>query len=235
MSNNYKVRVNTPSQRVVLTPPANYRLGVNYEIPSKAQQYNNIILDDISGGFTGVAQTFTLYDNGTAYQPINDQQLIVSQNDVILEPSVDYTVSGTSIIFTTAPSAGDDVWINALVTTADLTRTINMVVDSGSLAMTPGNKGSLTLDVSGAIADVTLLSDQTGSLRVDIKKSTYSTYPTFTSIVGSSYPQITNGDKYFDDSLSGWTTSVIAGDIFQFEVVYSINITRFVIALKLNL
>lgn len=226
MSNNYRVRVNS-------TP--NYRLGVNYEIPTKAQQYNNIILDDISGGFTGIAKTFTLYDNGTPYTPASDQQLIVSRNDVVLEPSVDYITSGTSIVFTTAPSPGDDVWINALVTTADLTRTINMIVDSGSLAMTPGNKGSLTLDVVGSIASVTVLSDQTGSVRVDIKKSNYSTYPTFTSIVGSSYPQITNSNKYFDDVLSGWTKSFTAGDIFQFEVIYSINITRFVISLKLNL
>jgi hypothetical protein len=226
MSNNYRVRVNS-------TP--NYRLGVNYEIPTKAQQYNNIILDDISGGFTGIAKTFTLYDNGTLYTPASDQQLIVSRNDVVLEPSVDYITSGTSIVFTTAPSPGDDVWINALVTTADLTRTINMIVDSGSLAMTPGNKGSLTLDVVGSIASVTVLSDQTGSVRVDIKKSNYSTYPTFTSIVGSSYPQITNSNKYFDDVLSGWTKSFTAGDIFQFEVIYSINITRFVISLKLNL
>lgn len=226
MSNNYRVRVNS-------TP--NYRLGVNYEIPTKAQQYNNIILDDISGGFTGIAKTFTLYDNGTPYTPASDQQLIVSRNDVVLEPSVDYITSGTSIVFTTAPSPGDDVWINALVTTADLTRTVNMIVDSGSLAMTPGNKGSLTLDVVGSIASVTVLSDQTGSVRVDIKKSNYSTYPTFTSIVGSSYPQITNSNKYFDDVLSGWTKSFTAGDIFQFEVIYSINITRFVISLKLNL
>lgn len=226
MSNNYRVRVNS-------TP--NYRLGVNYEIPTKAQQYNNIILDDISGGFTGIAKTFTLYDNGTPYTPASDQQLIVSRNDVVLEPSVDYITSGTSIVFTTAPSPGDDVWINALVTTADLTRTINMIVDSGSLAMTPGNKGSLTLDVVGSIASVTVLSDQIGSVRVDIKKSNYSTYPTFTSIVGSSYPQITNSNKYFNDALSGWTKSFTAGDIFQFEVIYSINITRFVISLKLNL
>jgi len=235
MSNNYRVRVNTPSQKVKLSPPENYRLGVNYEIPSKAQQYNNIILDNISGGFTGIAQTFALFDNGTVYTPINDQQLIVSRNDVILEPSVDYTVAGSSIIFTTPPNPGDDVWINALVTTADLTRTINLIVDSGSLPMSPGNKGSLTLDVSGTIESVKILSDQVGRVRVDIKKSTYSTYPTFTSIVGSNYPQIIDGNKYFDDVLSGWTPGVIAGDIFQFEVIYSINITRFVISLKLNL
>lgn len=225
MSNNYKVRINN-------TP--NYRLGVNYEIPTKAYQYNNLILDNLTG-ITGIAKTFSLYNSGTLYTPKSAQQLIVSKNDIVLEPNVDYIVSGSSIIFTTAPAVGSDIWINALVTTADLTRTLNFVVDSGSYPMSAGNKGTLTLDVVGSIASVTVLSDQTGSVRVNIKKSNYSTYPTFTSIVGSNYPQISNSNKYFDDVLSGWTKSFTAGDIFQFEVIYSINITRFVISLKLNL
>ena len=225
MSNNYKVRINN-------TP--NYRLGVNYEIPTKAYQYNNLILDNLTG-ITGIAKTFSLYNSGTLYTPKSAQQLIVSKNDIVLEPNVDYIVSGSSIIFTTAPAVGSDIWINALVTTADLTRTLNFVVDSGSYPMSAGNKGTLTLDVVGSIASVTVLSDQTGSVRVNIKKSNYSTYPTFTSIVGSNYPQISNSNKYFDDVLSGWTKNFTAGDIFQFEVIYSINITRFVISLKLNL
>lgn len=73
------VTLSSPSKRVQLAAPTKYGVGVNYEMPTKALQYNNIILDNISGGFTGVGQTFSLYDNGTLYYPINDQQLIVSK------------------------------------------------------------------------------------------------------------------------------------------------------------
>jgi len=231
------VTLSSPSKRVQLSSPTKYGVGVNYEIPTKALQYNNIILDDISGGFTGVGKTFSLYDDGTAYYPINDQQLIVSKNNVILEPTEDFVVSGSSIIFTTAPNSGDDVWIVALVTTADLTRTINFLVDSGSLDMVSGVKGSVTIDVSGIIDSWKLLADQTGTLQVDIKKSDYQSFPTFTSICGVSTnrPTLFNQNKNFDDVLSGWDTAVRAGDIFQFEVINSITIKRFLISLKLKL
>ncbi len=130
---------------------------------------------------------------------------------------------------------GDDVFIIALATTADLTRTINYVVDSGSISMVSGNKGSVTLDVSGVLESLTILSDQQGDLTLDIKKSNYSTFPTFTSIVGGTYPQMTNSRKVRDDVLTGWTKTIIAGDILTFDVISVNNINRFLISLKLKL
>lgn len=220
---------------VTLNEPGPYRIGVDYEIPTKSIQYGNIIIDNINSQFTGVAKTFTLSSSGTEYVPINDQQLIVVKNNLVLEPSEDYTISTSNIIFTSAPSPGDDVFIIALATTADLTRTINYVVDSGSFPMIAGNKGSVTLDVSGVLESLTILSDQQGDLTLDIKKSNYSTYPTFSSIVGGVYPQMTNSRKVRDDVLTGWTKSIVSGDILTFDVIAVNNINRFLISLKLKL
>lgn len=220
---------------VTLNEPGPYRIGVDYEIPTKSIQYGNIILDNINSQFTGIAHTFGLAATGTAYVPINDQQLIVVKNNLVMEPIEDYTTSTNNIIFTVAPNPGDDVFIIALATTADLTRTINYVIDSGSIAMIPGNKGSVTLDVSGIIESLVILSDQQGNLTLDIKKSNYSTFPTFSSIVGGVYPQMTNSRKIRDDNLTGWDTSLIAGDILTFDVVAVNNINRFLISLKLKL
>lgn len=220
---------------VTLNEPGPYRIGVDYEIPTKSIQYGNIILDNINSQFTGVAHTFGLYSSGDSYVPINDQQLIVVKNNLVMEPIEDYTTSTNNIIFTTSPSPGDDVFIIALATTADLTRTINYVVDSGSIAMIAGNKGSVSLDVSGIIDSLVILSDQQGDLILDIKKSNYSTFPTFTSIVGGVYPQMTNSRKLRDDNLVGWNTEIVAGDILTFDVIAVNNITRFLISLKLKL
>jgi hypothetical protein len=220
---------------VTLNEPGPYRIGVDYEIPTKSIQYGNIILDNINSQFTGVAHTFGLTATGTAYIPINDQQLIVVKNNLVMEPIEDYTTSTNNIIFTVAPNPGDDVFIIALATTADLTRTINYVVDSGSIAMLSGNKGSVTLDVSGVLESLTILSDQQGDLTLDIKKSNYSTFPTFTSIVGGVYPQMTNVRKVRDDNLNNWDTSIVAGDILTFDVIAVNNINRFLISLKLKL
>lgn len=220
---------------VTLNEPGPYRIGVDYEIPTKAIQYGNIILGNINSQFTGVAHTFGLTASGSSYVPINDQQLIVVKNNLVMEPIEDYTTSTNNIIFTVAPTAGDDVFIIALATTADLTRTINYIVDSGSFSMLTGNKGSVTLDVSGVIESLTIFSDQQGDLTIDIRKSNYTNFPTFSSIVGGVYPQIINARKIKNDTLSGWNTSIIAGDILTFDVVAVNNINRFLISLKLKL
>jgi hypothetical protein len=220
---------------VTLNEPGPYRIGVDYEIPTKSIQYGNVILDNINSQFTGVAHTFGLTASGSTYVPINDQQLIVVKNNLVMEPIEDYTISTNNIIFTIAPSPEDDVFIIALATTADLTRTINYVIDSGSFSMLPGNKGSVTLDVSGVIESLTIFSDQQGNLTLDIQKSNYTDFPNFSSIVGGVYPQLINSRKIKDDDLNSWDTSIVAGDILTFDVIAVNNINRFLISLKLKL
>jgi hypothetical protein len=220
---------------VTLNEPGPFRIGVDYEIPTKSIQYGNLILDNVNSQFTGVAHTFGLFYLGDTYVPVNEQQLIVSLNNVILEPLQDFVISNNNIIFTNAPDIGDDAFIIALATTADLTRTINYVIDSGSIAMLSGNKGSVTLDVSGVIESLVILSDQQGSLTLDIKKSNYNDFPTFTSIVGGVYPQMIDSRKVRDDNLTGWDTTLVAGDILTFDVISVNNINRFLVSLKLKL
>ncbi len=147
---------------VTLNEPGPYRIGVDYEIPTKSIQNINIILDDISSQFDGIETTFTLTKDGTAYVPVNDQQLIVMNGNDILKPGKDFTISTSNIIFTTAPANGVNNTIVALATTADLTRTINFVIDSGSIAMLSGNKGSVTLDVSGVLESLAIFSRSAG-------------------------------------------------------------------------
>ena len=203
-----------------------YNIGVNYEIPSKSVQYQNLILDSIASQFDGTKTTFDLYVDGEPYTPVNAQGLIISINDVVLSPGVDYNVSGSQIIFTNPPAASSDFFGVALRTVADLTRTINFVLDNGSNDITSGVKGSLGLDVSGRIESWTLVSENEGSIVIDIKKDKYDTYPdSLTSIVGSEYPRLSTQKKNRDESLSTWTTDVVAGDILDFSVV-PVNITR---------
>jgi len=220
---------------VTLNEPGPYRIGVDYEIPTKSIQYGNIILDDISSQFDGVETTFALAKDGTSYVPINDQQLLVMSDGQILKPGKDFTISGANIIFDTAPSGGVDNTIVALATTADLTRTVNYIVDSGSIAMLAGNKGSVTIDVSGIIESLTIFSDQEGDLTLDIKKSNYTNFPTFASIVGGVYPQFLSARKVKDDVLNNWDKTIVAGDILTFDVIAVNNINRFLISLKLKL
>jgi len=219
---------------VTLNQPGSYNVGVDYEIPSKSIQYGNIVLDGLSG-FNGIGKTFSLTDKGVAYNPNNDQQLIVSKNNLLLEPGEDYVISGDKIIFTVAPAANDDTFIIALATAADLTRSVNFVIDSGSSPMLPGSKGKVTIDVSGVIESVKVLADQTGDIVLELSKSNFNAYPTFTTITNNQRVQLTGQNKYFDDVLNNWDTTIVAGDILDSEVVSVNNIRRLLISLKLKL
>ena len=63
-------------------------------------------LDDISGSFNGSTTTFNLTVSSAGVTPVTAQQLLISVGGVMQNPTDDYTVSGTTITFTTAPSAG---------------------------------------------------------------------------------------------------------------------------------
>jgi hypothetical protein len=82
--------------------------GTVWKSYSPASASNIRILDDISGGFTGIAQTFALTVSGVALTPASAQQLRIVLGGVVQTPVVDYTVSTSNIVFTTAPDAALD-------------------------------------------------------------------------------------------------------------------------------
>ena len=63
-------------------------------------------LDDISSGFNGSTTQFNLRVSSSAVEPVSDAQILISVGGVMQNPTNDYTVSGSTITFTTAPSAG---------------------------------------------------------------------------------------------------------------------------------
>ena len=219
---------------VTLNEPGKYNVGVDYEIPSKSIQYGNIILGKTPVQ-DGSEVTFSLTDQGAPYSPNNGQHLIVTKNGLFLDPANDYNISGDQVVFTTPPATNDDVVIIALAAAADLTRTVNYVIDSGSLPMQTGDKGKLTIDVTGVIENIRVLSDQTGDIVFEIEKCTFADYPNFTSITNGARVQLTNSDKYFDDVLNNWTSTITAGEILRFNVISVNNIRRLLISLKLKL
>lgn len=212
-----------------------FNIGVSYEIPSKSNQYQNLIIDDIASQFNGTKKIFNLIVNGEPYYPVSAQQLIVSLNDVVLEPGVDYTILDDQIIYTVAPTTGLDSFIVAMATTADLTRTINYVIDATPNVVGVGVKGQVTIDVTGTIESWTLVSDVVGNLVVNVKKTTYANYPIFNSIAGTEKPTLSSQSKNKDDGLSTWNTLLNAGDILRFEVESCDAIKQFMLAMKLKL
>ena len=63
-------------------------------------------LDDISSGFNGSTTNFTLQVGSVNVTPPTETTMIISVGGLIQEPVTAYTVSGSTISFTSAPAAG---------------------------------------------------------------------------------------------------------------------------------
>jgi hypothetical protein len=110
-------------------------------------------------------------------------------------------------------------------------------VDGGGSAITTGIKGYTRFPWAGTITKVTLLADQSGSIVIDVWKDTYANYPPTDadSITASAPPTITTAVKSEDSTLTGWTTSVAAGDCFGFNVDSATTVTRVHLILEVTL
>lgn len=122
------------------------------------------------------------------------------------------------------------------VSTGLKTRTLGIVIDGGGSAITTGVKGYLQCPVSGTITSNTVLADQSGSIVIDVWKDTYANYPPTDadSITASAPPTISSAVKSTDSTLTGWTTSVTAGDCFGFNVDSATTVTRVTLELTLT-
>jgi hypothetical protein len=81
-----------------------------------------------------------------------------------------------------------------------------------------------------------LLADQSGSIVVDIWKDSYANFPPTDadSITASAVPTLSTADKSQDATLTGWTTSVSAGDTLRFNVDSATTVTRVSVLLKVT-
>lgn len=136
-----------------------------------------------------------------------------------------------------APSSGIEISGTSLqMTAAQRTSEIVFVIDGGGSAITTGNKGFLEIPFACTITQATALADQSGSIVVDVWKDTYANYPPTDadSITASAPVTISSATKSQDATLTGWTTSVAAGDVLGFNVDSASTITRVTIALKVT-
>ena len=55
--------------------------------------------------FNGVTTTFNIYVGGVSFNPPTAYAMLVSLNNIVLNPGVDFSISGSTISFTSAPAA----------------------------------------------------------------------------------------------------------------------------------
>ena len=110
-------------------------------------------LDNISSSFNGSTTSFTLQVGGVNVEPANVQQLIINIGNVMQNAGEDFTVSGSTLTFTTAPSAGLTFSGTLLGAKLTLSSVADGSVSPASITTTSNNYvvGGLTIDESAGI------------------------------------------------------------------------------------
>jgi hypothetical protein len=108
------------------------------------------------------------------------------------------------------------------------------VIDGGGSVIVTGSKGYVICPFSGTITGWTILGDIAGSIVIDVKKSTYASFPSTTSIAGTEKPTLAGVQKNQDLSLGSWTTALTAGDILEFVVDSVAIVTRVQLSIKIT-
>ena len=192
--------------------------GTDLKINSQEVGSGDLIINS-SGGNVGIGTTSPDYLLGVAGDVGADGTIsLLEQADA----NADVAGYGQIWVNTATPNElyfTDDAGTDVQLGRSD-PRAFGAVVGDGVSVITTGQKGYIEIPFDCTISKATVLLDQSGSIVIDVWKDTYANYPPVDadSITASAPPTVSSATKSQDSTLTGWTTSVTAGDIIGFNV-----------------
>ena len=110
---------------------------------------------------------------------------------------------------------------------------ITLFIDATPDDIQIGKKAQRLIPYDCSISEWYIVAGQTGSIQFDIKKSTFSNYPTTTTIISSGPPLLNNQNKNSNPSVTGWAT-ISSGDMIEIWVDSNTDIQNISLFLKLQ-
>lgn len=142
--------------------------------------------------------------------------------DLVLNaPPEDYPVSdATAATITAAVGA--------------IRRVFGITIDGNGSVPSTGLKGYWLAPAVGVIKKFTLIADQTGSAVIDVWRDSFANYPPTNAdtITASAKPTLSSANKAENATLTGWTTSFAAGDVFGFNLDSVATCTRLTLQIE---
>lgn len=111
---------------------------------------------------------------------------------------------------------------------ASLTGQVEMIIGNGTDVISTGIQGDIRFPFAATITGVYLFADQDGDIIIDLWKDTFANFPPTVAdtITASEKPTLSTSDTDSDTTLTGWTTSITAGDIIRVNVDSVATCTR---------
>jgi hypothetical protein len=110
---------------------------------------------------------------------------------------------------------------------------IPLIIDGDGFVATTGVKAYIQIPFPCTITGWSMLADVATSAVIDVWKDTYANYPPTVAdtITGSAKPTLTAANKAQSSVLTGWTTSIAAGDVLAFNLSSNTAATRITLSL----
>jgi len=128
------------------------------------------IIDDVSSSFNGSTTGFTIQHNSSNITPGTEQNLLIAVDGVMQEPVDAFTISGSTITFTSAPASGASFWGVELGDVGGIAQTIaNGTVDSSQIVNGSIDRVHLAADIIDGtkIADDVINSEHYAAASID--------------------------------------------------------------------
>jgi hypothetical protein len=174
------------------------------------------ISSGVSGLGTNVATFLGTPSSANLLAALTDETgtgvAVFATSPTLVTPLLGTPTSGVLTNCTGLPPAG--------VTAPLKTALINFIIDGGGAVPGTGIKGDLEVPFACTITASRIVADVSGSAVVDIWKDTYANFPPVDgdSITASATPILSSAIKNQDTTLTGWTTSIAAGDWLRFNL-----------------
>jgi hypothetical protein len=169
-----------------------------------------------SGAIDGANKVFTLANTPNPAASLRLYKDSGSGGVLQLSPT-DYSLSGNTITFVTAPALGSTLLADYRIGSS-VQGGCGVTIDGGSAIPTTGSKGFVKVPYNATITGWVLISDVAGSAQITVKKCAPAAFPTTSSIVASAPPSLVSQQMNSDTTLSGWTTTINANDILEFNL-----------------
>lgn len=117
---------------------------------------------------------------------------------------------------------------------------VGIVIDGQGGVIATGGYGPVISHKAGTITGWTILeisdTPNSGSIVVDVWKDTYANFPPTVAdtIAGTEKPTLSTQTKNQDLTLTTWTTSVAAGDMFKFKVESATGVYKILIIIHIT-
>lgn len=204
---------------------------------------STVILDDFGGTVDAVVtqmqggkptQSHALTATGSVVATTFDSSgnWVFSAAPVAYPVAIVYRVFQTLINYTPTDS---DVWGDAAVDTA-ATALLGITIDGGGAVISTGLKGFIQAPYDCTITGNVIMADVSGSIVIDVWKRVFASFPPTVaqSIAAAALPTISSAQSNSDNTLTGWTKTINAGDVIAFNINSCATITRATLILKVT-